>query len=69
MTVLLEALRIRRREANPDVPRLARGNSQFVIVRRLPFLWPNNTGWLLLAGIVLWYPLVAALFATLLGHR
>lgn len=63
------SFRIRRREANPDVPRLARGNSQFVIVRRLPFLWLNNTGWLLLAGIVLWYPLVAALFATLLGHR
>jgi hypothetical protein len=63
------SFRIRRREANLGVPRFARGNSQFAIVRRLPFLWVNNTGWLLLAGILLWYPLVAALVAALLGHH
>ncbi len=63
------SFRIRRREANPDVPRFARGNSQFAIVRRLPFLWVSNTVWLLLAGILLWYPLVAVLVETLLRHH
>ncbi|SRR5712692_5946871 len=63
------SFRLRRREANPDVPRFARGDSRFVIVRRLPFLWINNAVWLLVAGILLWYPLVAALVETLLRHH
>lgn len=63
------SFKMRRREASPDVPRFARGNSQFVIVRRLPFLWVNNAGWLVLAGVLLWYPLMAAFIAVLLGNR
>jgi hypothetical protein len=64
-----DSFRIRLRQANPEAPRFARGASEFAVVRRLPFLWRSNIIWLLLAGILLWYPLGAVLIARLFGRH
>jgi hypothetical protein len=64
------SFRIRRKATRPGAARFAGGHDyQLVIVRRLPFLWLANLGWLALVATLFCYFLGSALVASLLGHH